>query len=155
MKNDGRQVCFLRRQLFGHNYRDNHGKMVKSHAFCNDICDTIDIAHTRCYYTKVTKTKRILRKYFSFKYDTEDDTQIEYLMKLYELRTGQKLTYWTVPLQEEIKELFGCHETDLRILPASVQVNMPYVNTPTEKGMFLFKVLSTSHLNSSTGSLKY
>lgn len=96
-----------------HAYRDKRQKMAKNHAFCNDICATINITHTRCNYTKVTKTKRILWKYLSFKYDTSDVTQIKFLMKLYELKTGRNPTYWTVALKEEVRGLFGGHDTFL------------------------------------------
>ena len=87
--------------------------MARNHAFCNEICDAVNITHTRCNYTKVTKTKRLLRTYASFKFNTEDETQIKFLMKLYELKTGLKRTYWTVALREEIRDLFGGHDTFL------------------------------------------
>ena len=81
--------------------------MAKRHAFCNDICNAVNITHTNCNYWKILKTRRLLNQYTKFSVYSSNKTHIKYLCKLYELKTGKATQNLTPEVRETIKEAYG------------------------------------------------
>ena len=57
-------------------------KMAKKRAFCNNICETLNIAYKQYNYVNVIKTKRITRIYIVVSANSDDENIVNMFMKL-------------------------------------------------------------------------
>ena len=100
--------------------------MAKRHAFCNDICNAVNITHTNCNYWKILKTRRLLNQYTKFSVYSSNKTHIKYLCKLYELKTGEATQNLTPEVRETIKEVYGGYKEFL--ICSSLRLHLSRLN---------------------------